>query len=207
GSPLLLAGAVAAVLASTQSRIRLDVLRIDAVILAVAIGFVIDDPAEESLAHVPTSLLVRRALRIALTSPLLAVAWLQAVFLAPTGPLSGSPVSGWTLTLELFALVIWCLALAASLARFVPERFGGIAAGPTLLVLVSASFALPSRFALWLTPDDVGWRSSHHLWQIALVFGVAAFTWFRRDPWRRGLLRGGPRPGSAVGPQDARRVT
>jgi hypothetical protein len=190
--PLVLAGAAAVLLAATQDRDRLLVLRLDEVILAVGAAFLLDDPTEETLAHVPTSLLRRRAVRVALAVPLLSLAWWQALAVAPAGAAFETPVPGWPLTLEIAALVAWALALSAGLSRWVPERFGGVVAGPTLAVLVALSVLLPERLRLWVSPEEPLWHHAHRLWAVALTIGVALFVWWSRDPWRRRWVRRPP---------------
>src|SRR5438132_5122869 len=50
-------------------------LRAAAVVLAMGASFVLDDPAEGSIDHLPVARLVRRALRMSPAAPALAVAW------------------------------------------------------------------------------------------------------------------------------------
>jgi hypothetical protein len=202
--PVLLASFAAILLAATQDHDRLMVLRMDAVILAVGAGFVLDDPTEDSLAGLPTRVVARRTLRVALALPALALAWWQTISVAPAGPFE-AVVPVFAVTLEAATMLVWTVALSAGLSPLVPERFGGIVAGPTLAVLVTLSLLLPAGLRLWVSPDDPRWSQAHRLWGVGLALGAALFLWWSRDPWRRRWLSRGPAVERS--PQDARRRT
>lgn len=145
-------------------------LRLAALALCIGGAFLLDDPAAETIESVPASLLFRRLLRLALALPVLAAAWALVVR-------SAGHVPAWELTLELGALLAVALALAA--------RAGGVAAGPTLLVLFGLAALLPSRWALLVPgPEDPRWSAAHGRWALVLAAGLAAVVWASLDPGR-----------------------
>jgi hypothetical protein len=97
----------------------------------------------------------------------------------------------WGLTVEMVAMMMTGMAIAALATRWVPEGLGGVAAGPTLLVLLGAAAFLPYRWTLF--PDSLGdpqWSAAHARWAVILVLATVLFVYFSRDPAARrpGLL-------------------
>ncbi|TMK86725.1 MAG: hypothetical protein E6G44_02335 [Actinobacteria bacterium] len=170
--------------------VRVLALRIAAILLALGTSFILDDPTEDTTAHLPTPLWLRRAVRVGLAAPLLAVTWALLVPLAMRSSVDPRPFPTGALTLELAALTIWALAVSASSARFVPEGMGGVAAGPILLGLVAAANYLPRRMALFvLDPQDPRWQGAHDLWRLVLFAAIATLLVASRDPGRASLRR------------------
>jgi hypothetical protein len=159
-------------------------LRSAAVVLAMGASFVLDDPAEGSIDHLPVSRLVRRTVRTALALPALALGWFLALQIAPSSQGAAVPVAA--LTLEYAGIVALATAAAAALAPYTPEGLGGVAAGPATLLLLGAAFALSHKIPFFVSePGDPRWTASHHGWLVALVGLVLAAGWLSRDPWRR----------------------
>lgn len=145
-------------------------VRLAALALCIGGAFLLDDPAAEIVESVPASLLFRRLLRLALALPVLTAAWALVLHSAGRAP-------AWELTLELGALLAVALAVAA--------RAGGVAAGPTLLVLFGLAALLPGRWALLVPgPEDPRWSAAHARWALVLAAGLAAFVWASLDPGR-----------------------
>jgi hypothetical protein len=226
--PMLAAGALGGILAFVQTRdpcarsgappcldpsARLTALRVAALLLAVGAAFLLDDPAEESTAHLPTPRWLVRALRVALALPAMALVWAATVRVALPPRPDPSPYPVGALTLEAGALVAAGLAIAAAAAALVPEGLGGVAAGPVVLALVGAALLLPERFQPFVGPAHPRWRDAHEQWALAGAAALALLAWASRDRWRRRwLARGpsagrGPAPAGDRGGQEARRLT
>jgi hypothetical protein len=164
-------------------------LRMAALLLCLGAVFLLDDPAAVTVASVPSSLRYRRSLRVLLVSPIVAAAWigqLVYVFVHTTNLLHRDtegllPV--WGLTLEMVAMMMTGLAIAAVAARWVPEGLGGVAAGPTLLVLLGAAMFLPGRWSLFVgSADDPQWFASHIRWAVVAVLATLLLHYASRDP-------------------------
>jgi hypothetical protein len=167
-------------------------LRIAMIVAALGWAFLLDDPSEPTTEGVAGSLLLRRALRMALLLPATAAWWVAVVWrvraVYPTMPL---PVAA--LTLEAAALLAVTVALGAAGSRLAPERRGGVVAAPALLALASAAGLLPAQVALYAQPGSAAWYTAHHRWAVLLGLGLAAFAAASRDPAHRRLtsqLRG-----------------
>ena len=94
------------------------------------------------------------------------------------------------MTLEAGALSMLAVAVAAGATRLVPERLGGIAGGPLLLVLTIAAILLPNRFRLFVTePAELRWNDAHELWAMVLVVALLLAAWWSRDPGATQLRR------------------
>ncbi len=165
-------------------------LRIAAILIALGAAFVLDDPTEETTGHFPAPRWLRRAVRVGLVAPVVALTWALLIPLALRSSVATDPFPTGALTLELSTLVIAALALSAASARFVPEGMGGVAAGPILLGLVAAAHYLPQRLAVFLLdPQAPRWNAAHDVWKELLLIAIAALAFVSRDPWRRSLLR------------------
>ena len=163
---------------------RLLVLRVAALLICMGAAFVLDDPTEETLGHVPTPLVLRRGLRIALLLPLLAVAWFGLVQLAgDVAPKDGGPLPVGDLTVEVTTLLVVALCAACIGARLASDRLGGIAAAPILLGLVAVAMLLPGDQKMILgSPGDFRWEDAHQWWRGALIGSVVLFMWLNRSP-------------------------
>jgi hypothetical protein len=165
-------------------------LRIGAAMLALGAAFVLDDPTVETTAHLPGPLWLRRAVRVALVAPIIAAAWVLDVLLAGRTAPAGTSLPTRALTLELATLLVIVLAVAALAGRVASDRVGGLAAGPILIALVAAGFALPGRLAMFVPePSDPRWTHSHRVWLMVLAVAGAILAVLSADPARPALTR------------------
>lgn len=171
---------------------RILVLRVAALLICMGAAFVLDDPTEETLGHVPAPLLLRRGLRVALLVPLLAVAWLGLLQLAgDVSPKDGGPLPVGDLTVEVATLFVIALCAACVGERLTSDRLGGIAAAPIVLGLVAVAWLLPGDYKVILgSPRDLRWDDVHEWWRGALIGSSILFAWLNRSP---GAYRTGSR--------------
>jgi len=170
-------------------------LRIAIVTGALGCAFLLDDPSEPTTEGVAGSLLLRRALRVALLLPATAAWWVAVVWrIRAVYPAVSLPIAAFTL--EVAALLAVTMALAAAGSRLAPERRGGVVAAPALLALTSAAFLLPAQVTLYAQPGSAAWDGAHRRWALLLGLALAAFAAASRDPahrrlpsWLRGLAR------------------
>jgi hypothetical protein len=184
-------------------------LRIAMIVAALGWAFLLDDPSEPTTEGVAGSLLLRRALRMALLLPATA-AWWVAVVWRVRAVHPGMPLPVAALTLEAAALLAVTVALAAAGSRLAPERRGGVVAAPALLALASAAGLLPARVALYVQPEGGAWDAAHRRWALLLGLALAVFAISSRDPAHRRLLsqvrtlaHGLPRGRAAAAPRPA----
>ena len=167
-------------------------LRLAMIVAVLGHAFLLDDPSEPTTEAVAGSLLLRRALRVALLLPVTAAWWAAAVWrVRAVHPRLPLPVAAYTL--EVAALLAVTVALAAAGSRLAPERRGGVVAAPALLGLASAAFLLPAQLALYAQPGEAAWDGAHRRWALLLGLALAAFAAASRDPAHRRLpspLRG-----------------
>jgi hypothetical protein len=176
---------------------RVLALRIASIFLALGASFILDDPTEETTGHLPTPRWLRRAVRVGLVAPPVALTWALLIPLAMRSSVDPDPFPTSALTLELATLVIAGLAISVASARFVPEGVGGVAAGPILLGLVAAAHYLPERLAVFLLDAQAPrWHAAHDVWRVLLLITIAALLFVSRDQWRRSLrsIGGSARP-------------
>jgi len=150
-------------------------LRLGGLCLAAGMAFALDDPTEDSTSMTPVSLLIRRLVRISLTLPVVAAAWLLLERVANGSPAADTDVPAWPFTLELLAFSAVALAGAAIGSRHLADRLGGTTgAGAALLVAGAAAF-LPGKLRLWDqmpgTSEYAG--SARWWWAIVLAGGLA----------------------------------
>jgi hypothetical protein len=164
-------------------------IRMAALLLCLGVAFVLDDPASVTVASAPFSLRYRRSLRLMVVAPIIAAAWagqLAFVVVHTTNLLHRDAeglVPVWGLTLEMVAMMMTGLAIAAAATRWVPEGLGGVAAGPALLVVLGATLYLPDRWALVLgSVDDPQWQAAHIRLAVIAVLATLALLYFSRDP-------------------------
>ena len=150
-----------------------------AALLALGVGFVLDDPAAATLACSPSTLWWRRRMRLVLMLPLVAFLWATVVAVAelPTATDHGPAA------LESATMVAVVLAASAAAARWNGDGMGGAAAGPVLLGLVFVARVLPGRWAFF--PVQVHERR----WLVALVVACGVLLLASRDPARRAMNR------------------
>jgi hypothetical protein len=164
---LLAASAAALVVSSLPGSAALRT-RLGAIALCLGAAYLFDDPAASTLQSSPVTLLLRRALRLALATPLFLASW-SVVLWRVDGP---DPVGR---TLELGGPLTLTLATAA-------------AVGATLASALPLAFPLADR----LLPS--GWRlfgtgSPDRLWLLALALAGLVGVWASLDPARNSLLR------------------
>jgi hypothetical protein len=170
---------------------RIAGLRVGAVLLCLGAAFLLDDPSESVIAASPLSALSRRAIRIALSLLALAPAWGLLLLVALVGmpEPGGVPLARVSLEAITMLFLVWTAAAAAE--RFVPERLGGLAAGPVLLVLLGLALATPAlpghlRF-LPSVPQEPDWAHAHMLWLRVLAGSSGLLLLLSRDPGGTGV--------------------
>ncbi len=146
-------------------------LRLAMIVAVLGHAFLLDDPSEPTTEAVAGSLLLRRALRVALLLPVTAAWWAAAVWrVRAVHPRLPLPVAAYTL--EVAALLAVTVALAAAGSRLAPER---------------------PQLALYAQPGEAAWDGAHRRWALLLGLALAAFAAASRDPAHRRLpspLRG-----------------
>jgi len=154
-----------------QSARTLLALQAAALMLSLAVASIFDDPASDTVAAVPLTLMLRRTLTLALALPLVVVAWTGGVWLS--GVAAGFAGA---MTLQMGALILVTLALAARLGR------GGMSAGALVVLMF---FGLQAAVPAWVIAPDFGDGRWDAIW-VGLAAG-ALFTLLlvSRDPAHR----------------------
>ncbi|MER7055421.1 ABC transporter [Streptomyces sp. NPDC000351] len=188
---LLLAATPVVVGAEPSPWETLTLLRGTALIGALGLAFLLDDPARHLTAPVPARRPLRQALRVALVAPLAALWWTAVLLLAPS---ASRPPAG-DVTLEAAALGVLALAGAAAVVRLTDEaRPGPSVAATLLLTAVLAPLLMPESWALFVPADDPRWSLAHDRW--AVLLGAVAVVWGACGPEPVGRRRtrgaGGP---------------
>jgi hypothetical protein len=162
---------------------RVLVLRVAALLVCMGAAFVLDDATEDTISHLPSPLLLRRALRVALLLPLVAATWFLLVYLAgDVAPRDGGPMPVGDITLEAATLLATALAAACIGARVTSDRLGGVAAAPILLAVIAAALFLPGNYKLIVSVGDPRWANVHDTWRMALTVAVVVFVYVNRSP-------------------------
>jgi hypothetical protein len=169
---------------------RILVLRVGALLLCMGAAFVLDDPTEESIGHVPTPLVLRRSMRIVLILPLIAGAWRVLVYFAGEVPRrAGGPMPVGDLTLEAATLLLIAFSASCLGARLTSDRLGGVAAAPIVLALVAVSMLLPYDYKLIVgSPSDPHWVAAHDMWRFTFGGAALAFLYLNRTPGNYGTM-------------------
>ncbi len=178
--PLLAATVVATVLAVVrQGESAATPLQVGAFLLGTATAFAVDDPAAETLASSPASLLARRMYRV--VPMVLVAAAVMAVVLQVQGESESDEVP---LLLAMFAgFTALSLAIGGLAARW--RGHGGALAAPSVFAILIASTIVPPRWRPLPTGDiPAGPGEILRRWSIATAVGVAVFLWSSRDPGR-----------------------
>jgi hypothetical protein len=144
-------------------------------LLAAAALLGLDDPARSLLAAVPTSLARRRAHRLVLLVPVLAVS--TATLLAVAHRLDLVTATLTSGTASLAALVAWGLAAGRLVERWRPELVAPVAAGTPIAWVVAAA-ALPADSAV----GDLVHTWSAQPWRWAATGAVAWLVAGHGDP-------------------------
>ncbi|MFJ2392551.1 ABC transporter [Streptomyces sp. NPDC087843] len=170
GLGLLLAGIPRLLPGQPDPWLCLNLLRGAALVLAVGLAFLLDDPARHTTAAVPARRPLRSGLRMALVAPAAALWWTVALLLVPerTRPPAGA------LTLEAAAIAATALAAASAAVRFTDRTEPGPAVATGLLVtaMTVPTLLLPERWALVVAVNDPHWDAAHERW--AAVLAAAA---------------------------------
>jgi hypothetical protein len=162
-----------------------------AVLLCLGAAFLLEDPTGDTTAPAPTPHLERRAIRVGLGLLALAALWGVLTVVARLGMREPGGVPVMAVCLEALALLSLTWAAAAVADRLVPERLGGLVAGPVLLMLVGLAAAAPA-FPRHLMPFPTApggpeWGSANVLWALALAGGTAVLFGCSLGPGRRRL--------------------
>ncbi|MEU0030388.1 ABC transporter [Streptomyces sp. NPDC006335] len=154
---------------SPDAWLGLTLLRAAALVFALGLTFLLDDPARRLTTPVPTRRWVRSGLRVALAAPVAALWWAAALALLPK---EARPPLG-AVTLEAAATAVLALAAASVAVRFTdePEPGPSVAAGLLTLALL-APLLLPTRWDLFVPVGDPNWEAAHVRWAVVLVGAV-----------------------------------
>ncbi len=159
-------------------------LHLGAVLVCAGAAYVVDDPAAPTLACSPTSLLGRRAFRVAGAVVAAGATW--GALLVDVRWVAGT--DGWvpaSLTLQAAALLAAALSMAVLASRVAPDGRGGVAGSAAVLVLALVSVALPREWS----PFPLGQGGSSARPALLLAGGVVAFWSASLDPASRSAFR------------------
>ncbi|WP_343243918.1 ABC transporter [Streptomyces sp. SID13726] len=195
---LLVVGFPRLVSSPPDAWLGLNLLRAAALVLALGLAFLLDDPARQLTTPVPTRRWVRAGLRVALVAPLAAVWWAAVLALVPAP--SRPPVGA--ITLEAVTTAALALALASVAVRFTDEPEPGPSIAATLLtVALLAALLVPARWDLFVPAGDPDWQAAHGRWAVLLAGAVVVWGVCMPEPLRRGRGKGkaGTGPGTGTG--------
>ncbi|MGW1258656.1 ABC transporter [Streptomyces sp. NPDC002513] len=165
----------------SDAALALVLLRSAAVAFALGLAFLLDDPARQVTAAVPTRRVVRTAVRMALVVPLAALCWTAAVLLIPgrIRPPVGDVI------VEAAALAALALTGAVAAMRFTDEPRPGVAVAVTLSAGMALALLLPERWALFVAADTPGWAAAHQRWAALLTLTLVTGATLLPEPLRR----------------------
>lgn len=160
----------------------LNLLRAAALVFALGLTFLLDDPARRLTAPVPTRRWVRTGLRVVLVAPVAALWWAVVLALLPR---QARPPLG-AITLEAAATAVLALAAAAVAVRVTdePEPGPSVAAGLLTLAILTPTL-LPSRWDLFVPVADPHWDAAHVRWAVLLGFAALLWVCCGPEPLRR----------------------
>ncbi|MEU0947713.1 ABC transporter [Streptomyces canus] len=163
---LLIVGLPRLLSVTPDAWLGLTLLRAAALVFALGLAFLLDDPARRLTTPVPTRRWVRSGLRVALVAPVAALWWTAALALVPAP--ARPPVGA--VTLEAAATAVLAVAAAAMAVRFTdePEPGPSVAAGFLTLGLL-APLLLPTRWDLFVAVGDPNWQTAHVRWAVLLA--------------------------------------
>lgn len=167
------------------------VLRLVALLGAMALGFLLDDPARHTTATTPVGRAVRAGLRTGLALPVAAAWWTAALLLVP-GP--ARPPAG-PVTLEAAAMATTALALATAVIRCTDATRPGRATAVRLALAALAVALVPDRWGLLNLPGDPWWAGTRLRWASALVLTALLAGAGTPEPLRRWSPGRRPLPG------------
>ncbi|GAA3843177.1 ABC transporter [Streptomyces coacervatus] len=152
--------------------LALTLLRTAALVFALGLTFLLDDPARHLTTPVVTRRWVRSGLRVVLVAPVAALWWTAALVLVPHG--ARPPVGA--VTLEAGAIAALALAAAATAVRLTDEPEPGPSVAAAVLTTVTlGALLIPARWTLTAAVGDPRWGAAHDRW--AVVLGVAVVAW------------------------------
>ena len=155
------------------------------ILMAISVGFALDDPSYEVVAPSPSSLLRRRGWRVLVIVPPTAVAWMTLV--SWLGPMHSEET--WALAAIFAGLLGLSLGVAGVTGRRSGGR-GGPVVAPVILFALILSSAIPMRWRPMPLGDvPGGWSALYIRWWSVAVVGVLILLMSSRDPARRGVLR------------------
>jgi len=147
-------------------------LRVAAVMLALGLAFVLDDPTEDTTGSTPVSVLARRGLRVGLTLPPMLLFWLLLRAYA------GGAHPTWPFVLEAIAFAAVGLAGAALGSRLMSDRLGGPAGAGSVVIVALVAALLPwADGLLTRTPGTPPHAGSSVWWETVIV--VSMLVWWR----------------------------
>ncbi|WP_247706152.1 ABC transporter [Streptomyces liliiviolaceus] len=159
-------------------------LRAAALVFALGLAFLLDDPARHITSTVPARRPVRVALRVALVAPGAVLCWTTALFLVPQ---DSRPPAG-ALTLEAAATAVLALAAATLAIRRTRTTEPGAAISTWLLATgTTAILLLPHDWTLFVTPQDPRWQPTHDHWALLLTVATVVGARACAEPLRAGL--------------------
>jgi len=160
----------------------LTVLRAAALAYALALTFLLDDPARHITSTVPARRALRTGLRLALVTPLTVLWWTAVLLLIPS---EVRPPWG-AVTVEAAAACALALAAGALAVRLTEEpRPGPSVAAALLFTAIVSPLVLPQRWALFVWPQDKRWDAAHERWAWLLVGAVTALMLCLPEPVRK----------------------
>lgn len=164
--------------------------RIAALLIGIGTASILEDPAEDAVVHSPTPLWLTRVVRVVIALPVATAAWMICLMIASTASFVPPQFPRYALTLEAISLAAVGLAVSAAASNQVRRGHSSLVAGPMLIGLAMAGFALPGRAALFVpAPTDQHWLTSHWLWGIILCGTVIVIARFSNDYRKTGIVR------------------
>lgn len=158
-------------------------LRLSGACVAASAAWVLDDPAAATLASSPTTLVARRAIRVAGAVACVAVWWAAAIVLAG---LRADNVAVLSLTRELVALTALSVLGAVGAPRWSGEGLGASAGAFVAIGWFALSF-LPRLGGVPLPPDPLRPGNAGRVLAVAAV-AVGLALLLSRDPANRRSL-------------------
>jgi fluoroquinolone transport system permease protein len=161
--------------------------------LALWAGFLFDDVAADTVRQVPTPLLLRRAIRIAMALPVLALAWVGLVWYGSSWEIAG------TLTAGFVAQIAVALSLSAVGVTVIDVDRGGLFAAAGVFVVFIAAPLLMRGGILTPDPAERTWTWLYGRWIATSAVAIGVLLLASRDPAKRGV-RALVRSAKAAGP-------
>ncbi|WP_416974487.1 ABC transporter [Streptomyces sp. 4F14] len=183
GAGLLLVGSTRLADTPPDDLAALNLLRITALMGALALAFLLDDRARNITETAPTPRPLRVALRLVPALLLAALWWTAAVLLVP----AASRPSLLPLTLEAGAMATTALALATARVRFTDVAAPGGAAATGTLAVMAVAVVIPARWGLFALPDEPHWPGTHWRWALVLAVTALASAAWTPQPLERGV--------------------